>query len=294
MAQLKVDLSSLVDEAEPTHSRAKVRAAGRLAAVPLKRIRPNDVNPRKNFGGAEELVVLGQSIGRKQLQAIRAVTRSAYVELFPEYDDQVPADIDVVIVNGERRFRAAGVANLETLEVVIDDELADSRKAFLDAVITENVDRQNFDPIEEAQGIELLCAEFGSADAVASHYGRHKSWVSQRRSLLKLSPEVQDLVRVGTIPIRRARELASLPHDEQLTAWEEPAQVQKPPAAKEKSAAPRESAAVKPPKPKASAPTGEAIDWDSASAVADLLIGKLDRFRLEAVVRFLKVELEKP
>lgn len=290
MAQLKVDLSQVDDVAEVAPTRIKLRAAGRLTAAPLSRIRQNDLNPRTNFGDDEDLRALGRSIGRKQLQAIRAVSRSAYVELFPEFAESVPEDIDVIIVNGERRYRAALLAELPSLEVVIDDDLANSRKEFIDAVMAENIDRQNFDAIEEAQGIELLVKEFGSADAVAVHYGRSKGWVSQRRSLLKLSAEVQALVRSGEIPVRKARELAAMPADSQLAEWEASKISPPVPAAEpSRSKAPSAGKTAKESKPTA---TPAALPWDSPAELADIIIDRVNKTNLAVLVKFLQVEAQ--
>jgi ParB family chromosome partitioning protein len=297
----RLDLSTLA-EATPVEEKLPPRPAGRLTLIPPSRVAANRVNPRTNFGSPDDLLDLGHSLGRKQLQAIRCVTKGAYERLFPEHSDEL-GSCDVVVVNGERRYRAALAAGLSGIEAIIDDDLAESRQVFIDAVITENIDRQDFDPIEEAHGIELLVAEFGSADAVAAHYNRHKSWVSQRRSLLKLAPEVQQLVREGTIPIRRARELASLPPTDQLTTWEErtageqarrtaptPAPEERRPEGnkpKERTPTPDSKTQAK------SQPRAQALPWESPAELADLLIANMSSFNLAALARHLQIEIEK-
>jgi len=189
-----------------------------LVRLSLDSIAPTPVNTRKNFGTAESLTELGESLRRRQLQSIVVVPRTAYLRIFPEHREQVGTATHV-LANGERRYRAAKQVNLDSLEAVIREEVADSRQDFIDAVTSENLDRKNLDPIEEAEAVELMVGECGSATAAAQRFGRTSGWVSQRRSLLKLVPEVQSLVRSGEIPVREARELVGVAADEQMAAW---------------------------------------------------------------------------
>ena len=182
-----------------------------IAATPL--------NPRNSFGSPDELADLGESIRVKQLQPVVVVSRNAYLKLWPEHADQI-GDAGHVLVNGERRYRAAKQADVERLDAVHREELADSRATFLDALLRENLDRKNFDPIEEANAVEAMVAELGSATAAAEQFRRHKTWVSQRRALLKLNTDLQAKVRAGDLPVRIARSIAALPQDEQEAAWE--------------------------------------------------------------------------
>jgi DNA-binding SARP family transcriptional activator len=69
-------------------------------------------------------------------------------------------------------------------------------------------EQEDFDPIEEARAIERMVAELGSARAVAEHCGRHEAWVSQRRSLLRLSPSMQALVSARRMTVEQACDLA--------------------------------------------------------------------------------------
>lgn len=142
------------------------RADGRLLRVPLSRLTPNLVNPRTDFGTEDELIDLGKSLLRRQIQACPAVSRSAYLKLWPDHAEQI-SDVDYVLVTGERRYRAATAVGSPTLNCVVDDGLAKDRRTFMEAVVSENVDRQNFNPIEEAYAVQSLVAEFGSNRAVA-------------------------------------------------------------------------------------------------------------------------------
>jgi ParB family chromosome partitioning protein len=202
------------------------RADGRLYRVPLSRLTANLVNPRKDFGTEDQLIDLGKSLARRQIQACPVVSRGAYLKLWPDQADQI-GDVDYVLVSGERRFRAATLVGLHSLNCVADDNVATDRKTFLEAVVSENVDRQNFDPVEEAYAVQVLVSEFGSNRAVAQHFDRVDGWVTQRVLLTHLAREVQDLVRTKAIPLDAARTLGKLARDtawgpaEQLAWWEE-------------------------------------------------------------------------
>ncbi|MDX3531942.1 ParB N-terminal domain-containing protein [Streptomyces sp. ID05-39B] len=191
-----------------------------LLSLPLNKLVPTRFNPRRRFGTEEELREFGQKLAREQLQPAVVVSRTAYLKLWPEEADHV-GDASYVIANGERRYRASLLVGRPALEVVHKEDVASSRAAFLDAVQSENNDRENLDPIERALGIDIMVTQIGGADQVAVYYGKTKGWVSQQRKLLKLTPELQDLVSSGELPVRVARDIAGLPAEVQATAWEE-------------------------------------------------------------------------
>lgn len=185
--------------------------AGLSRSVPLKDLVGNPHNPRDSVGDLDDL----RSIVEMQLQPVVAVTRHAFQKIYP--DTEVSARWVVII--GNRRLAAAQKFGRADLEIVIKDELAKDRGTLLAAVIAENVDREGFDVIEEARAVESLVAEYGSADAAAEHLHKSKTWVSQRRALLKLAPEIQEATRRGDLAIREARTLARVPLEEQVTRW---------------------------------------------------------------------------
>lgn len=189
-----------------------------LLTLPLQKLIPTRFNPRRNFGSQEDLEEFGLKLKKRQLQPAVVVSRSAYLKLWPEEEENV-GDAPYVIANGERRYRGSLAAGLTTLNVVHNEDVAKSRADFLDAVLAENNDREDLDPIERALGIETMVTELGGADKVAAHYGKTKGWVSQQRKLLKLTADLQDLVSSGELPIRIARDIAGLPAVEQAAAW---------------------------------------------------------------------------
>lgn len=207
-------------EKDDNTSVADTRADGRLYRVPLGRLAPNLVNPRTEFGTEDDLIDFGKSLARRQNQPCPVVSRSAYLKLWPDHADRI-GDVDYVLVSGERRYRGATAVGLPVLDCVANDDFATDRKTFMEAVVAENVDRKNFDPVEEAYAVQALVAEFGSNRAVAQHFDRVDGWVTQRLQLTHLAREMQVLVRDKTIPVEAARKLGKLARDNKWAAQEQ-------------------------------------------------------------------------
>ena len=184
--------------------------------APLNRIAPNPRNPRESLGDLADLVASLQAMG--QLQPCTVVSRSSYIAQYPE-DEPVIGDVDYVVIAGGRRRAAAELAGFDTLDINVKDSVADSRASLVAAAVTENIERQNFDALEEARAVRELVEVCGTGTAVAERLSRTKGWVSQRLALLKLTPEMQALVRSGDIPVRDARRLATLDPGEQMSTW---------------------------------------------------------------------------
>jgi ParB family chromosome partitioning protein len=227
-----------------------------LLRVPVTQLVPTRFNPRTNFGTEEELAEFGESLKRRQLQPAVVVSRARYLKLWPDEADAV-GSATYVIANGERRYRGAREAGLTHLIVVLTEEVANSRADFLDAVLSENIDRKNFDPMEEAHAVDMMVRECGTAAAAATRYGRTEAWVSQRRALLRLAPEVQGMVRTGDIPVREARQLAGLPADQQAAVWQD--RVQQRTEEKAKPKAKRALRSAPDPAPESAGPEPEPV-----------------------------------
>jgi ParB family transcriptional regulator, chromosome partitioning protein len=185
--------------------------SGMSRSVPLRDLVTNPHNPRDSVGDLDELA----SIAEFQLQPVVAVTRNAFQKLYP--DTAVSARWVVII--GNRRLAAAHKFGRPELDVVIKDELAKDPATLLTAVIAENVDRSGFDVIEEAKAVQRLVDLYGSADLAADHLRKSKTWVSQRRALLSLAPDLQEATRRGDLAIREARTLARVPLEQQVAKW---------------------------------------------------------------------------
>lgn len=212
----KVDLSSLAgDPVLEAPVPAIRRPSPGATTVPVDQVALNPVNPREDYGDLSDLESI-RTLG--QLQPCVVVTQAAFLTIYPEYGDAV-ADAPYVVVAGSRRRAAAEKYGVPKLDVVVKDQLAATRVGFFAAAIAENVDRRNFDVLEEARAVERLVRECGTGIQAAQQLGRSEGWVSQRMTLLHLSPDMQQLLRVGELPVRRARDLARLPASEQLAAW---------------------------------------------------------------------------
>lgn len=118
------------------------------------------------------------------------------------------------IIAGERRFRAAQLAGLAEVPVIVKE--VDDKTALTLALI-ENLQRQDLNAIEEAQGIHRLIAEFSfTHEQAAEAVGKSRSAVSNLLRLLDLAAPVQDRVVAGTLEMGHARALATLPKDRQV------------------------------------------------------------------------------
>ncbi|MBE1551906.1 ParB family chromosome partitioning protein [Mycobacterium sp. OAS707] len=180
--------------------------------APLSDLTPNPRNPREDLGDLSNL----ESIADMQLQPAVVVTKGAYLKLYPE--DRITTRF--VVINGCRRLAAAHKFGRTDLDIVVNDEIARDRVTLISASIAENVDRQDFDVIEEAKAVAALVKECGSANEAASRLHKHETWVSQRRALLQLAPELQRALRRGELAIREARQLARVPHEQQVARWQ--------------------------------------------------------------------------
>jgi ParB family chromosome partitioning protein len=206
------DLASSVGDKSPVENGAPPRTvAGPPRSAPLTDLTPNPRNPREDVGNLENL----ESIADMQLQPAVVVTAAAYLALYP--DDAI--DTPYVVINGCRRLAAAHKYGRTDLDIVVNDEVARDRITMISASIAENVDREDFDVIEEARAVEVLVQECGRGDLAAIRLRKTAAWVSQRRRLLELAPELQAALRRGELAIREARDLARVPLEHQVARW---------------------------------------------------------------------------
>ncbi len=118
------------------------------------------------------------------------------------------------IVAGERRWRAARMAGLATVPVLVK-EIPDQQA--LAAALIENIQREDLSPLEEAAGIQRLVQEFSlTHQAIAETLGRSRAAVTNLLRLLELAPPVRELLAQGRIDMGHARALLALPIARQL------------------------------------------------------------------------------
>ncbi|MDH5479402.1 MAG: ParB/RepB/Spo0J family partition protein [Nitrosomonas sp.] len=118
------------------------------------------------------------------------------------------------IIAGERRWRAAQLAELSEVPTIIRHVPDDSALAMS---LIENIQRENLNPLEEAQGIQRLIKEFGMTHQTAGEaLGNSRSTISNLLRLLNLSPPVQELMMQGSIDMGHGRALLALSSAQQI------------------------------------------------------------------------------
>lgn len=171
-------------------------AAGTIE-IPLDRIRENPRQPRRRMDDAA-LATLTASI--REHGVIQPIL---VIETIDGYQ----------LVAGERRVRAARLAGLERVPALVR-ELAERQQ--LELALVENLQREDLDPIEAAQGYRQLIDEFGFSQVdLAARVGRARSTVANTLRLLALDETVQAAVADGTISEGHARAIGGLPEGHQ-------------------------------------------------------------------------------
>ena len=120
------------------------------------------------------------------------------------------------IIAGERRFRAAKLAGLQSVPVLVRDVPNEAAAAM---ALIENIQREDLNPLEEAHGLDRLVTEFGmSHEQAAQAVGRSRSAASNLLRLLNLTKPVQDMLMAGDLDMGHARALLALEQAEQVSA----------------------------------------------------------------------------
>mgnify|MGYP003439865092 FL=1 len=120
------------------------------------------------------------------------------------------------IIAGERRFRASKLAGLESVPVLVRDVPNEAAAAM---ALIENIQREDLNPLEEAQGLQRLIREFGlTHEEAAQAVGRSRSAGSNLLRLLNLAEPVQTMLMAGDLDMGHARALLSLDKAAQITA----------------------------------------------------------------------------
>lgn len=164
--------------------------------LPLNEIMPNKEQPRKTFdeGALSELADSIRQHGVLQPLLVRPLPSGGYQ-----------------LVAGERRWRASRLAELKEVPVVIK-ELSDVET--MEIAIIENLQREDLNPIEEAEGLQALIDRCGfTQEAVAISVGKSRPAIANSLRLLKLPPEVRDMTRNGDISAGHARALLALDNE---------------------------------------------------------------------------------
>ena len=166
--------------------------------LPIYKVEPNPDQPRREFDEVE-LQALSDSI------SVHGVIQPLTVREMPNGYYQ--------IIAGERRWRAARMAGLSDVPVVVIE--ADDRKA-MELALIENLQRQDLNPVEEALGYQTLMEEYGlTQEDTAQQVGKSRSAVANTLRLLALTPEVLEMLKQGELTAGHARAILSLKSEKQ-------------------------------------------------------------------------------
>ncbi|MDJ0956452.1 MAG: ParB/RepB/Spo0J family partition protein [Arenicellales bacterium] len=176
----------------------------KLRQIPIDMLKRGQYQPRTHMD-TEALEELSQSI------TARGVVQPIVVRPL--------SDGDYEIIAGERRWRAAQLAGLDTVPVLVRD-IPD--EAALVIALVENIQREDLNPIEQATGLKRLLDEFGlTHEQVAAGIGRSRSAVTNLLRLLTLSSKAKALLESGELEMGHARALLTLPNRKQDTLAQE-------------------------------------------------------------------------
>jgi ParB family chromosome partitioning protein len=177
------------------------RGEGTPAMLPLDALQPGRYQPRTRMdeGSLYELAESIKSQGIVQPVLVRPLHAGGYE-----------------IIAGERRYRAARLAGLEAVPVLVKD-VPDEAAAVM--ALIENIQRENLNPLEEAQGLKRLTDEFAlTHEQAAQAVGRSRSAASNLLRLLSLTEPVQQMLMAGEIEMGHARALLALSSAQQIAA----------------------------------------------------------------------------
>lgn len=171
-----------------------------LRLVPLERLHPNRRQPRSHFD-SEGLAELAESIRTQGI--VQPLVASAH------------EDGSFTIVAGERRWRAARLAGLTEVPVMVRELAGDHE--LLEIALVENLQRADLNPLEEAEAYQALGQQHGlSHEEIARRVGKSRAAVSNSLRLMRLAEEVQDMLRDGRLTAGQARPLLSFDPEVQV------------------------------------------------------------------------------
>lgn len=186
-----------VKKESKAESKEEKREDGKETVVKITMVEPNRKQPRKNFD-EDALQELADSI--KQFGLIQPI-------LVQDRKDHYE------IIAGERRWRAAKIAGLKEVPVIIRNY---SEKEIMEISLIENIQREDLNPIEEAQAYKRLLEEFHlKQDEVAERVSKSRAAVTNSMRLLKLGEEVQQMLIDDMISTGHARALLAIENQEE-------------------------------------------------------------------------------
>ena len=180
-------------KSEPEQTSQDIQQEGDKVMVSLSLVEPNRKQPRKSFN-EHKLEELADSIKQQ----------GVLIPLMVRHNGNM-----FEIIAGERRWRASKKAGLKEIPVIIRDDLTEEQ--IFEIQLIENIQREDLNPIEEALGYERLIKEFHmKQDEVAEKVSKSRVAITNSMRLLKLSPEVQQMVIDEKLTTGHARALISV------------------------------------------------------------------------------------
>ncbi|WP_416898904.1 MAG: ParB/RepB/Spo0J family partition protein [Minwuia sp.] len=188
-------LSALLGETQQSDEETLGRARNQRQ-LSIERMRPGKYQPRRNFND-DEMRSLVESVRHQ------GILQPILVRPVKDQPDMYE------IIAGERRWRAAQSVQLHEVPVVVRDLSDDDA---LQIALIENIQRQDLNPLEEAEGYRRLAEEFGhSQNEIAEAVGKSRSHVANTLRLLTLPEEVSEMVRSGRLTAGAARAVLNDP-----------------------------------------------------------------------------------
>ncbi|ATZ29843.1 ParB/RepB/Spo0J family partition protein [Streptomyces lavendulae] len=272
--------------------------------VPIDALAHNPFNLREDL---TDLAELAESLTvRGQLQPLAVATRMAFMEAHPGATDGL-GRAPYVVIDGNRRLAAAHLAGLKTIQIHVNDSLSASAADILESALIANVHRVDVAPMDQARALQELVDVHGSQAQVAKRIGKTAAWVSQRLTLLNLTPTLQEKVETGELKVEPARRIGRLPQEEQAAAADESLSAVNPPRQRTRpapaTANPQPQPQPQPPAPTASpspspSPSPSAapapritISTHSPETIADALTAHLTPDDLKAVTELLMTRI---
>ncbi len=190
---------------QPLQEQAQAAQAGLPSSLPLAQLVPGMYQPRTRMDEGA-LYELAESIKAQGVMQPILVRPLAEGEHAGKYE----------IIAGERRFRASRLAGLEQVPVLVRNVPNEAAAAM---ALIENIQREDLNPLEEAQGLQRLVREFGlTHEQAAQAVGRSRSAASNLLRLLNLAEPVQTMLMAGDLDMGHARALLTLDRAAQITA----------------------------------------------------------------------------
>ncbi len=210
-------LDALLGPAAPDASAAT--PAGTPMMLALGEMGPGQYQPRTRMDEGA-LYELAESIKAQGIMQPILVRRVSEQKSAPALDGKAAIALDsganYEIIAGERRFRAARLAGLAEVPVLVRDVPDEAAAAM---ALIENIQREDLNPLEEAQGLQRLIREFGlTHEQAAQAVGRSRSAASNLLRLLQLTEPVQTMLMAGDLDMGHARALLTLEGAAQITA----------------------------------------------------------------------------